>query len=218
MRRLVSTIVVAAGLVAAATGCDDPTPGSLTATSALPVGTLSGEGATVAIGGTTSQPATAPSADPATTMAGAPATAAAPVPAGCDVPGDVAVIDRDNQRAWTCTGGVLTREFPASTAWSQPDAGTYEVYAKDAVTWSKFGGQTTTLNKFVAFSYGKQTGARIAFHAIPVAGDGSLVQPVESVGELGRRGESAGCIRLRPDDAEWIWQLLDVGETVIVLN
>jgi hypothetical protein len=213
MRRLLPTVLVALGLVTVAAGCSDSMPAAVTATSALPVGTLSGDGATVAIGGTTSLPTTAPSADPATT-----APAEVQVPAGCDVPGDVAVIDRDNQRAWTCTDGVLTREFPASTAWSQPDAGTYEVYAKDAVTWSKFGGQTTTLNKFVAFSYGKQTGARIAFHAIPVTGDGSLVQPVESVGELARRGESAGCIRLRPDDAEWMWEMLDVGEAVIVLN
>lgn len=196
-------------------GCaGSPSPTS-SAPTALPVGSLSADGATVAVGGPTSVPLQGAAS---TSAAVEPPTAPAVVPAGCDVPGDVAVVDRDAQRAWTCSDGVLNREFPVSTAWSQPDPGSYEVYAKDAVSWSDFGGHTTTLNDFVAFSHGKQTGARIAFHAIPVMGDGSLVQPLESVGDLGRRGESAGCIRLRPDDADWIWQLLDIGETVVVLN
>jgi len=216
MRRFAPAVVLVVALVVSACAGDDPV--AVTASTPLPVGSLGGNGATVAIGGaTTLAPPAVGSAPPVETTASS-AAAPAVVPAGCDVAGDVAVVDRDNQRAWTCTDGVLTREFPASTAWSQPDPGTYEVYAKDPVTWSDFGGHTTTLNKFVAFSRGKQTGARIAFHAIPVMGDGSLVQPLESVGDLGRRGESAGCIRLRADDADWVWELLDIGEAVVVLN
>lgn len=217
MRRSTTVLLVAMGLVTSACSESSSTTGALVPATAVPVGSLAADGSTVAIGGTTSV-AAEPTPAPTTVAVAAPTTTVAVVPVGCDVPGDVAVVDRDNQRVWTCTDGVLTREFPASTAWTQPDPGTYEVYAKDAVTWSKFGGHTTTLNQFVAFSYGKQTGARVAFHAIPVMGDGSLVQPIESVGDLARRGESAGCIRLRPDDADWVWQMLDVGETVVVIN
>ena len=137
---------------------------------------------------------------------------------GCAATGPSAAIDRDKQRGWLCLDGYITTEFTVSTAWSMPDPGVYQVYAKDKTSTSTFGGHITTLRNFVAFSYGENTGARVAFHAIPVLSDGSLVQPVDSVGDLSRRGESSGCIRVVPEIAQLIWDTLSIGDTVTVLT
>ena len=138
--------------------------------------------------------------------------------AGCAANGLSAALDRDQQQAWLCLDGYITTQFPVSTAWSMPDPGVYQIYAKDRVTSSTFGGHLTTLRNFVAFSYGENTGARVAFHSIPVLPDGSLEQPIDSVGDLSRRGESSGCIRVAPDMSELIWDTLSLGDTVTVLN
>ena len=56
------------------------------------------------------------------------------------------------------------------------------------------------MTHFVAFSYGKRTGARVAFHSLPKLNSGQYVQPESSVGDLNRRGESNGCIRMHNAD------------------
>ena len=160
------------------------------------------------------------------TIAGAPVpvatipVAANPPPpdAGCAAAGPSAVLDRDQQSAWLCNNGYITTEFAISTAWSMPDPGVYQVYAKDRTSTSTFGGHLTTLKNFVAFSFGENTGARVAFHSIPILPDGSLVQPIDSVGDFSRRGESSGCIRVVPDISQLIWDTLSIGDTVTVLN
>lgn len=126
------------------------------------------------------------------------------------------VVDRDRQRSWFCDGTEVVRVFPITTARNQPDPGVYEVYAKDMHTSSTFGGGYSTMTHFVAFTYGKFQGARVAFHSVPVYRDGSWVQPLESVGDLARHGDSSGCIRALPDDAEAIWDWLAVGDLVRV--
>lgn len=129
-----------------------------------------------------------------------------------------AVIDRDEQRAWLCEGKRIVRWMPVTTAISQPDPGVYPIYAKDAQTRSNFGTQVSTLDRFVAFSYGKRTGARIAFHAIPRFDDGSLAQTPESLGTAEHFGDSSGCIRLLPEDAQFVWDYLAIGDQVRVLT
>lgn len=128
------------------------------------------------------------------------------------------VVDRDRQRSWFCEGTEVTHVFPVTTARSQPDPGVYEVYAKDMHTSSTFGGGYSTMTHFVAFTRGKFQGARVAFHSVPVYRDGSWVQPLESVGSPDRFGDSSGCIRALPADAEAIWDWLDVGDLVRVIT
>ena len=58
------------------------------------------------------------------------------------------------------------------------------------------------MTHFVAFTYGKFRGARIAFHSVPMwQRDGELVQPLDSVGDvsLSRRigGVPSGAARRR---------------------
>ncbi len=127
-------------------------------------------------------------------------------------------VDRDRQRAWLCDEGRAVYEFPFTGAITQPDAGTYPVYAKDLEAFSTLSGPTSFMTHFVAFTYGKQQGARIAFHSVPTYRDGTSVQPWESVGEPSMRGQSAGCLRVLPDDAVRVWDWLEVGDEVRVIN
>ena len=108
--------------------------------------------------------------------------------------------------------------MPITSAISQPDPGTYEVYAKDMDASSTLTGEYSTMTHFVAFTYGKYQGARIAFHSVPQYTDGEYVQSLDSVGSQALFGESSGCIRVLPEDAELIWSWLDVGDTVRVVT
>lgn len=141
-----------------------------------------------------------------------------PDPDTCVESGRSAVVDRFNQRAWLCDDGAITDEMPITSALSQPDPGTYEVYAKDMNASSTLTGEHSTMTHFVAFTYGKYQGARIAFHSVPKYSNGEYVQPLDSVGTPELHGDSSGCIRVLPDDAALIWDFLDVGDTVTVVS
>ncbi|MAT06916.1 MAG: hypothetical protein CL424_17935 [Acidimicrobiaceae bacterium] len=139
-------------------------------------------------------------------------------PDTCPDTGRAAVIDRAHQRTWLCDGGEVTREMPMTSAITQPDPGTYEVYAKDLRSWSNIGDEVSTMTHFVAFTHGKYQGARIAFHSIPTWANGDYVQPLDSVGDPSMHGDSSGCIRVLPDDAVAIWDHLAIGDTVTVVS
>ncbi len=141
-----------------------------------------------------------------------------PDPATCPETGRAAVVDRFNQRSWLCEAGEITDLMPITSAISQPDPGTYQVYAKDMNASSTLTGEYSTMTHFVAFTYGKYQGARIAFHSIPKYSSGDYVQPLDSVGTQELFGESSGCIRVLPEDAELIWSWLDIGDTVKVVT
>jgi peptidoglycan hydrolase-like protein with peptidoglycan-binding domain len=141
-----------------------------------------------------------------------------PDPATCPDTGRAAVVDRFNQRAWLCEQGEITDTMPITSAISQPDPGTYQVYAKDMNASSNLTGQYSTMTHFVAFTHGKYQGARIAFHSVPRYPDGTYVQPLDSVGTQELFGDSSGCIRLLPADAETMWNWLDIGDTVKVVT
>ncbi|MDO8364743.1 MAG: L,D-transpeptidase family protein [Actinomycetota bacterium] len=129
-----------------------------------------------------------------------------------------AIVDRANQRGALCENGHITHEFPITSAWSQPDPGTYDVYAKDLNASSNLTGQYSTMTHFVAFTKGKYRGARIAFHSIPKYSNGEYVQPLDSVGTEAMHGQSSGCIRVLPDDAVTIWNWLSIGDSVHVIS
>ncbi len=136
----------------------------------------------------------------------------------CAAQGHSALVDRKKQRVWLCTDGMRGPAMRVTTAWTMPDPGTYKVYAKDLKATSTFGGHFSRMTHFVAFSYGKRTGARVAFHSLPKLNSGEYVQPESSVGDLNRRGESNGCIRMLDPDVVKVWDHLAVGDPVIVLN
>jgi hypothetical protein len=220
---LAAALVGVLGIVAVAqVGDGTPAAGvavSTTTVAAAPLPTTAAPSSTAPTTDPTT-PTTPPnSVDPAVTTI-APVTLPAGVAADGECPegAHAAVIDRDRQRTWLCADGAPTVVMPISTAWSMPDPGDYPVYAKDLNATSNFGGGFSRMTHFVAFTYGKNTGARVAFHSVPTRTDGSYVQPLESVGDLGRRGESSGCIRVLPDDAIAIWDWLSIGDTVRVIS
>jgi hypothetical protein len=146
------------------------------------------------------------------------ATLAPPDPTTCPATSHGAVVDRNNQRAWLCTDGTIVRVMAITSARSQPDPGVYAVYAEDMETTSYYGERPSTLDRFVAFTYGEEEGARVAFHAVPRYSDDTLAQPLESVGTQARFGDSSGCIRVRPVDSVAIWDHLAVGDQVHVIS
>jgi hypothetical protein len=141
-----------------------------------------------------------------------------PDPATCSDILHGAVIDREFQRSWLCTEGEISHVFPITTAWDQPDPGDYEVEQKDMEASSILTGEYSEMTHFVVFTYGKYQGARVGFHSVPTYPGGEFIQSLESVGTAELRGESNGCIRVLPDDAELIWDHLDFGDTVRVIS
>ncbi|HEY4610500.1 MAG TPA: L,D-transpeptidase [Ilumatobacteraceae bacterium] len=170
---------------------------------------------TAAVAGTTTiqETTTTVAPEPTTTTPAAPV-----IDPNCPTTAHAAVVDRDRQRAWLCDNGVALPEFVVTTARSMPDPGVYPVYAKDMNTSSTFGGHYSTMTHFVAFTRGKNTGARIAFHTVPVLRNGEFVQPLESVGTEERFGDSAGCIRVLPEEGPVIWDWLQQGDEVRILT
>ena len=156
-----------------------------------------------------------------TTTAPAPTTSTLPPPVidpYCPITPHGAVIDRDRQRAYLCDNGVALPEFVVTTAFNQPDPGVYPVYAKTMRTFSRFGGHYSTMTHFVAFTRGKDTGARVAFHTVPKLKNGQFVEPLEGLGTLIHWGDSSGCIRVLPEQGQVIWDWLQTGDLVHVIT
>lgn len=136
----------------------------------------------------------------------------------CPTTPHAVIVDRDTQRAALCDQGTITYTFPITSARTQPDPNTYEVYAKDLNASSSLSGEYSTMTHFVAFTRGKFQGARIAFHSVPKYSNGEYIQPLMSVGTMQYYGASAGCIRLLPDDAVRVWDWLEIGDVVRVVS
>ena len=156
-----------------------------------------------------------------TTTVPEPTTTTIPAPVidpNCPATPHAAVIDRDRQRAYLCDNGVALPEFVVTTAIGQPDPGTYPVYAKSMHASSRLGGHYSTMTHFVAFTRGEDTGARVAFHTVPVLRDGEYVQPLASVGTQLHFGDSSGCIRVLPEEGQVIWDWLQKGDEVRVVT
>jgi L,D-transpeptidase catalytic domain len=169
---------------------------------------------------TTTIPETTTTVAPTTTIP-EPTTTTIPAPVidpNCPTTPHAAVIDRDHQRAYLCDDGVALPEFVITSALDQPDPGTYPVFAKSMKTSSRFGGHYSTMTHFVAFTRGEKTGARVAFHTVPVLRDGEYVQPLASVGTQMMFGASSGCIRVLPEQGQVIWDWLQKGDEVRVIT
>ena len=138
--------------------------------------------------------------------------------ATCKGLGDAAVLDREFQRAWLCSEDAIIHVFPVTTAWDQPDPGDYEVEQRSLEASSILTGSYSEMSHFVVFTYGKFQGARVGFHSLPIYPDGEYVQPLESVGTPELRGDSNGCIRALPEDAEKVWDHLGFGAIVRVIS
>ena len=130
---------------------------------------------------------------------------------GCFPTGRSAVADKVAQRYWLCENGVaITDPLPMTTggvAYALPLVGTYTVFSRQRYGRGLHG---EVLNYFVAF-YRTPRGNRIGFHEV-------VNQDPSTVGDLDRRGSSAGCFRVLRPDAVRIWDHLQHGDHVVVLT
>jgi|GEM_PF-6895331 len=133
-----------------------------------------------------------------------------PVIANCDMypTGRAAIIDRVTQVAWLCRSGQAASNYMPFTAGPIVDApkGEYRVYFKRHPWY----GSGQNLQRFTAFTRGDE-GGRVAFHRF--AG-----MPESAVGSEEYRNQSDGCFRLRAKDAITVWDFLQSGDRVLVLN
>lgn len=143
-----------------------------------------------------------------------PGTAASPTDTGlsdCPATSRAAVADKAAQRFWLCADGrSITDALPMTTAsagYGLPPVGTYEVFARDELS---FGAHGERLNRFVAF-YTTPRGNRIAFHEV-------VNQDPATIGDLDQRGQSAGCFRVSESDSWRVWEFLQVGDPVVVIT
>ena len=141
-----------------------------------------------------------------------------PDPSTCAGLDRMVVVDRFYQRAWTCQDGAIVDEIPITSSWNQPDPGTYNVLEKDLEAASILSGEYSEMTHFVVFAEGEYSGARVGFHSMPTYRSGAFVQPLDTVGDLDARGASSGCIRLLPEDADMIWDFINVGDRVVVIT
>jgi hypothetical protein len=130
---------------------------------------------------------------------------------GCPDADRAAVVDKAAQRFWLCADGVpSTAALPmtsASAEYGLPPVGTHHVFDKDALA---FGLHGERLERFVAF-YTTPRGNRIAFHQY-------VSQDESTIGDLDQRGDSSGCLRVSTADSWLVWNLLQVGDPVVVVT
>lgn len=194
-------------------------PASTTASGVLPSSTAGTPTESTTLTAVTEAPvATAPATSAATsapTTSIDPATRTAPSADDCPDSERGAVVYRPLQRAVLCESGAIVMEFPVTTARQVPKPGEFTVSSRNRWVRSTIGGHVTTLTNFVAFT---EKSPRIAFHTVPMDLDGKWVQPLSSVGDLRRWGESAGCIRVLPEISEVIWDFLRNGDLVRIVG
>lgn len=126
-----------------------------------------------------------------------------------------AVVYRASQRGVLCEDGRIVLVFAVTTHRRIPDAGTYRVLSKNLNVTSDIGGHISRMRHFTAFT---AVSPRIAFHSVPKDLSGNYVQTLESVGTPELYGASAGCIRVLPEVAEYIYGFLRRGDRVRIVG
>lgn len=134
-----------------------------------------------------------------------------------DCPGGrrAAVVYRRLQRGVLCENGTITLVFAVTTHRRVPDEGFYRVLSKNLDVTSTVGGHISKMRYFTAFT---PVSPRIAFHSVPKDLKGNYLQPLDSVGSPEVFGASAGCIRVLPEVAEYIYGFLRRGDRVRIIG
>ena len=103
----------------------------------------------------------------------------------------------------------VVRHYPVSGRQFVPGPGVYNIFVKQRYTFAT-GNPSVTWEYMVTFTHGPRGGA-IGFHAIPW----QYGSPVQSNAQLGMF-LSAGCVRQNHEDAAFMWDWSNVGDTVVV--
>lgn len=120
------------------------------------------------------------------------------------------VYSNTDQRVWIVEADeTVTTTYLVSGKRDTPAPGTYSVFSKSRYAYAGHDG--ISMEYMVRFAHGRRLA--IGFHSIPTYANG---QPMQSAEELGTY-RSAGCVRQRVDQAEFLYHWANVGTTVIVL-
>jgi hypothetical protein len=120
------------------------------------------------------------------------------------------VYSNTDQRVWLIEADeTVTTTYLVSGKRDTPAAGTYSVFSK--LRYAFAGHDGISMEHMVRFAHGRRLA--IGFHSIPTYANG---QPMQSADELGTY-RSAGCVRQRVDQAEFLYHWAAVGTTVVVL-
>jgi lipoprotein-anchoring transpeptidase ErfK/SrfK len=103
----------------------------------------------------------------------------------------------------------LVRSYIVSGRQYMPGPGVYHIYIKQRYTFAT-NNPTITWEYMVSFSYGPNGGG-IGFHEIPWQ-YGAPVQTEDQLGQF----LSGGCVRQKHEDAVFMWEWSQVGDTVVV--
>ncbi|MCX6531751.1 MAG: L,D-transpeptidase [Actinobacteria bacterium] len=104
----------------------------------------------------------------------------------------------------------VVRAMPVSGRRGVPTPGEYKVNSQSLRSYSlDFEG--VWFNNMTRFALGPE-GGNIGFHAIPTK-NGKVLQTEDQLGSF----QGSGCLRLRPDDAKFIFNFAKPGTKVVVL-
>jgi ribosomal protein L24E len=120
------------------------------------------------------------------------------------------VYSNSQQRLWLVeANGVVSHTYPVSGRHGLPSVGVHQVYSK--VPTSPSGDLTLPWTLRFAVS---SSGNPIDIHGIPLRPDGS---PIEADSQLGTP-LSHGCVRMKQEDAKFVWDWSSVGTIVVVTD
>ena len=120
------------------------------------------------------------------------------------------VYSDDAQRIWVIDASdVVVDSYLVSGRDNVPPKGNHRVFSKSPLAWAGHDG--ITMEHMVRLYHGGRL--PIGFHSIPRYADGTPMQTVEQLGTY----QSAGCIRQRDDQAEWLYHWVEIGDLVVVV-
>lgn len=106
----------------------------------------------------------------------------------------------------------VVARFPVVGRWDRPVKGEYKIYSKSPRSGNPNSG--VTFNYMTRFAYGNDGKTPIGFHDIPRYYDGRMMH---SKKQLGLPVATGGCVRMAPEDAEFLYEWSKIGDRVIVL-
>ena len=118
------------------------------------------------------------------------------------------VYSNGSQRVWlVMEDGSVARTYLVSGRRNFPRVGTYSVFSKSPTTRSG----SVHMKYMVRWYQSKRLA--VGFHSIPTTRRG---RPIQSEAQLGTF-RSAGCVRQRLSDAQFLWEWSPVGTPVVVV-
>jgi lipoprotein-anchoring transpeptidase ErfK/SrfK len=121
------------------------------------------------------------------------------------------VYSNPQQRVWLIEAdGRVVNSHLVSGKYRTPDAGTYRIFSKSRKAYA--GHDNIEMDDMVRFAHSATSGIPIGFHGIPRRNG----QPMQTEDDLGGF-RSAGCVRQSGQEAAFLYDWAQVGDTVVVL-